>query len=140
MYESLPPVARPAAVNVISRYLPNLLELVLITVWAFPNASSSGFTCRIRSSNVRFDALQIVLINDHSVTSPRRNTNALGDDILQDERPSISVECNAANAIEVTNYGGDLHEDGLMTSWTAVDVQFLKLWIGEWYSDIEEGH
>lgn len=43
------PMTVPPLVNLSSKYLPNLLELLLITVQAFPNASSRLFTSRIFS-------------------------------------------------------------------------------------------
>ena len=53
---SSPPVTLPLVVKVISRYLPKRLELLLMTVLALPNASTRGFTCRIRSSRLLLGA------------------------------------------------------------------------------------
>lgn len=52
----LPPVRAPFGVKWSSKYFPNLLELSLITVWAFPSASIRGLTWRIFSSKVLFPA------------------------------------------------------------------------------------
>lgn len=52
----IPPMALPLDENVISKYFPNRLEFLLITVCALPNASSSGSTRRICSSNLQFGA------------------------------------------------------------------------------------
>ena len=45
--ENLPPVTLPTALKLMSIYFPNLLELLFITVMAFPNASINGLTCKI---------------------------------------------------------------------------------------------
>lgn len=51
--EIFAPMTAPVGVNFISRYFPKRLELSLIAVHALPNASTSGFTCRIFSRSVR---------------------------------------------------------------------------------------
>lgn len=50
------PVTLPLRVMATSRYLPKRDELVLMPVCAFPNASITGFTCRMRRSRLRFGA------------------------------------------------------------------------------------
>ena len=47
-------------------YLPNLLELLFIEVWAFPNASSNGLTCRICCSScvlLRHSSINCLIIS-----------------------------------------------------------------------------
>ena len=55
--EIFAPITAPVGVNIISRYFPKRLELSLMAVQAFPNASTRGFTWRIFSRKARLLAL-----------------------------------------------------------------------------------
>lgn len=55
--EQLPPTTVPLLwVKKSSRYFPKRDELSFITVLALPKASINGFTCKMRSSKLRFGA------------------------------------------------------------------------------------
>lgn len=76
--EIFAPITAPVGVNIISRYFPKRLELSLMAVQAFPNASTRGFTWRIFSRKARLLALteqiQIRRIIKKCIAYPQSNS------------------------------------------------------------------
>ena len=68
----MPPATPPLEVKLISRYLPNRLELWFITVWALPNASSTGLICEMRSFSVELELPARPEVGPNMDTAKRR--------------------------------------------------------------------
>lgn len=89
--EIFAPATVPPLVNFISRYLPKRLELSLMTVQAFPKASTRLLTSRIFSWSVRLLAWIKTLFQLVTGKSIQRKQSLLRREMMHDFLPCASL-------------------------------------------------